>query len=573
MRRSFGAVGSAAILLSALSAGAAALTDGGGRDVSVVMFSTHPVRSLTLAPMGDGAWTASCATCAHRPMAAALKVQGGMEVFAGGTLRVTDDASGETRTAAGLWHLRGNAPWQDVDVVLTLPSERYVAAVVGAEAGKGEPSESLRVMAILARTYALNGSHFRAQPGHLTAELCDSTQCEVMGSGAVSAAVAEAARATAGETLWFEGRRAEVYFSQSCGGLTEEAGEVWPSMRGLSYLRSHADPYCLRRGSDAWHAQVPLSSFAEIARREGWRVPETIVSAGIDKRSVSHRALRVYFAGDDGEKVYVTGSSLRFGLGRALGWNQVRSDWYELGVRSGALVFDGRGHGHGVGLCQVGAKQMAIEGKTAQEILAFYFPGTEVRVQPTDEGWQRVQIGPLTVRSTEAISSEHKKELQDAWAEALRRFPVQRVPSPQIAIAPTTEVFRQITGQPGWALASTSGSNIVLQPDAVLRAHGRSAADTLLHEMLHVLVESEASDRAPLWLREGLVEELAGETKDGLSAMTAAATETALRQSRSLEASEQAHAAAGARVHALSARYGLSVVRGWLASGVPANVA
>ena len=476
MRRFGLGVGIVSMLLCAVNGWGFAPSDGGGRDVSVVMFSAHPVRSVTVTPLGAEAWMASCAACAHEPLRVALKVQGGMDVFAGGTLRVTDDASGESRTAAGLWHLRGSAARQDVDVVLTLPSERYVATVVGAEAAKGEPAESLRVMAILARTYALNGTHFHAQPGHLTAELCDSTQCEVMSSGLVSAAVAEAVRATVGETLWFEGKRAEVYFSQSCGGVTEEAGEVWPSLRGASYLQSHADPYCLRRGSDAWHAEVPLSAFAQIAKREGWRVPETIVSAGIDKRSVSNRALRVYFAGDGGEKVYVAGSSLRFGVGRALGWNQVRSDWYELGVRNGALVFDGRGHGHGVGLCQVGAKQMAVEGKSAREILAFYFPGTAVRIQSTDEGWQQKQVGPLVVRTTETISDERKTKLQAAWAEAQRRFPVQRAPSPQIVIAPTTEVYRQITGQPGWDLASTSGSSIVLQPDAVLRAHGRDAA-------------------------------------------------------------------------------------------------
>ena len=235
------------MLLCALSAWGLAPIDGGGRDVSVVMFSTHPVRSVTVTPLGAEAWTASCAACAHEPLRVALKVHGGMEVFAGWHAACDGRCVGaETRTAAGLWHLRGSAVRQDVDVVLTLPSERYVAAVVGAEAAKGEPAESLRVMAILARTYALNGSHFRAQPGHLAAELCDSTQCEVMSSGPVSAAVAEAVRATAGETLWFEGQAGRRSTSaRAAAGLTEQAGEVWPSLRGASYLQSHADPYCL----------------------------------------------------------------------------------------------------------------------------------------------------------------------------------------------------------------------------------------------------------------------------------------------------------------------------------------
>ncbi len=84
-----------------------------------------------------------------------------------------------TRTAAGLWHLRA-VDGQEIDVVLTMPSERYVAAVLNAEAAVGEPRESLRAMAILARTYALNGRHYSAHPGHLRADLCDSTELPVM---------------------------------------------------------------------------------------------------------------------------------------------------------------------------------------------------------------------------------------------------------------------------------------------------------------------------------------------------------------------------------------------------------
>lgn len=123
-------------------------------------------------------------------------------------------------------------------------------------------------------------------------------------------------------------------------------------------------------------------------------------------------------------------------------------------------------------------------------------------------------------------------------------------------------------------LASTRGSSIVLQPDAVLRAHGGTASDTLLHEMLHVLVEAEAGERAPLWLREGLVGLLAGEARAASgSTMPVNAIDSALRDASSLQESEHAHRAAGARVRALVARYGLSAVRGWLSSGLPAGLA
>src|ERR1019366_9957144 len=91
-----------------------------------------------------------------------------------------------------------------------------------------------------------------------------------------------------------------------------------------------------------------------------------------------------------------------------------------------------------------------------------------------------------------------------------KRFPPRHAIAPEIVFAPTTEIFRQLAAQPGWALASTRGNAIVLQPEAVLRAHGRIASAALLHEMLHVLVEAEAGEHAPLWLPEGLVEVLAG---------------------------------------------------------------
>jgi stage II sporulation protein D len=133
-------------------------------------------------------------------------------------------------------------------------------------------------------------------------------------------------------------------------------------------------------------------------------------------------------------------------------------------------------------------------------------------------------------------------------------------------------VFRELTSQPGWMLASTQGNTIVLQPEDVLHAHAPDDSGTLLHEMLHVLVEAEAADHAPLWLREGLVEVLAGETVRATVPMSASEVESALERADSREASERAHKASAERVRAMVDRYGMSAVRGWLTSGVPAGV-
>jgi stage II sporulation protein D len=550
--------------------------DGGGRDVTVALFSTHPVSRVTLTPLSANAWTAHCAQCPHKPLIQPLSVAEGREVFAGGTLRVTDDtahdANAAGRTSTGLWHLRGDPSTHSVDVTLTLPSERYVAYVLNAEAAHDEPQQSLQALAVVARTFALNGKHYTAQRGHLDADLCDSTQCQAMLLQAPSQAVQQATRSTAGETLWFGGHRAEVYFSQNCGGLTEDVEAMWPRLQGLPYLHSHADPYCLRRPSSAWHAQIKLDAFASVADSEGWHLPANLVSAQIAQRSRSHRALRIVFSGRNGATATLGASALRFGIDRALGWNQVRSDSYELGLRNGSLVFDGRGHGHGVGLCQVGAAEMAAEGKSSRDILAFYFPGTAVRITAADQGWQQTRVGPLTVRTTQPLSNERQAMLLQQWSEAQRRFKSARPVTPTLVFAPTTELFRQLTAQPGWALASTQGATIVLQPEAVFRTHNRNESSTLLHEFLHVAVESACNDRTPLWLREGLVEALSGEPVATTQALSVQEIEATLQRADSLQSGEQAHKAAAAKVKALLDRYGLATVRGWLSSGVPPGV-
>jgi hypothetical protein len=219
---------------------------------------------------------------------------------------------------------------------------------------------------------------------------------------------------------------------------------------------------------------------------------------------------------------------------------------------------------------------MAAEGKRAREILALYFPGTAVRIAPADDGWKETHAGALTVRATQPLTMGRRAALEQTWSEAQKRFPPRYAIAPEIVFAPTTEIFRQLTAQPGWALAGTRGNLIVLQPDAVLRAHG-GFASTALHEMLHALVEAEAGERTPLWLREGLVEVLAGEATGSVSAtradtITASAIDSVLAHANSLQESERAHRAAAERVRALIARYGLSAMRGWLSAGVPAGV-
>ena len=65
---------------------------------------------------------------------------------------------------------------------------------------------------------------------------------------------------------------------------------------------------------------------------------------------------------------------------RALGWKSLPSTWFTLAREDNTFIFDGRGYGHGVGLCQWCAQQMAKDGRSYREILSFYYPGTIIEL-------------------------------------------------------------------------------------------------------------------------------------------------------------------------------------------------
>ena len=121
-------------------------------------------------------------------------------------------------------------------------------------------------------------------------------------------------------------------------------------------------------------------------------------------------------------------------------------------------------------------------------------------------GWQSARGEGWTLW-TRTNSPELLREGNTAWGKAEALYPPRGKVQPEVWEYPTTELFRQSTHEPGWMMASTRGTRVSLQPEPLLQSSGREE-ETLLHEFLHVLVESEASSQSPLWLREGLVEAL-----------------------------------------------------------------
>ena len=537
------------------------------RQLTIELWASRTVKALTATPLDGGMparafpveWTREGLRVSPAKTIKQLSLSGNYRLATGGP---RDDSDPQSVAAAGAWSIA----WRrdGLRVLLTLPSERYVVAALSGEAAPNEPMASLKAMAISMRTYALvNANRHRAEGFGL----CDSTHCQALRFGPVRPEVERAVRETAGETLWFSGRRAHVYYTQHCGGSTEAAANVWPTERAPYLAGEHADPYCLRRSPAEWHARIPLVALSRIFRAQGWRTPSPIEAVRVTRRSPGGRAELLQITGQ-GVPAELSASSFRFAVDRALGWNQMRSDWYTASVSEGALETAGRGYGHGVGLCQAGAFEMAVEGHSDTEILGFYFPGAVAGITPSDRGWQKFNGAGWTLLTTNP-GDGLLEEGNAAWGRAQSLFGGSAA-APLVEELPSTELFRQTTNEPGWMLASTRGNAVFLQPSGIRRNHAGDEA-LLLHEFLHVLVEQQAGNQAPLWLREGLVETLEGD-KRNLVDLSAGEVDAALAHPQSAAMSRHAHEVASSMAALLCVRYGMPAVREFLRKGVPSDV-
>jgi stage II sporulation protein D len=535
-------------------------------DITLGLFTTRTLHSLTVTPLGANAWQQSCTACQHSALHDPVHFEHMHQAIQlGGNLRLQSDGDAPPIEAAGIYTV---APASDgLRVTLQLSSERYVAAVLSAEAAPDEPAASLEALAITARTFALaNLQRHKAE----YFDLCDSTHCQALRLGPVRPAIAQAVRNTAGISLWDGTHRAGIYYTQHCGGISEAASALWPDAHA-PYLASHPDPYCIRRSPATWQADILLTDINRIASEQHWNLPTTITGIRITQRTASGRA-KLLEISSPARTATISASSLHFGIDRTLGWNRIRSDLYTVVVANNMLHFTGHGYGHGVGLCQTGAFEMALEHHTAAEILAFYFPGTHLGLTASGGVWHEETVGPVTLR-TIARDPELTRAVQLAWQSAVLLLPpTGETPQPTIILAPTTELFRQLTTSPGYLLAVTRGNQITLQPLPVLKRNG-PIEPLLLHELLHTLIESQSTGKAPLWLREGLAEALADIHSAYTPPTSSVATiEQTLRDPPSLAADQQAHRDAAAIVRTLGHTYSLAVIRQWLRDGVPVQV-
>ncbi|HNA79896.1 MAG TPA: SpoIID/LytB domain-containing protein [Turneriella sp.] len=246
-----------------------------------------------------------------------------------------------------------------------VPIDEYLTSVVSHEMSPTWHREALKAQAVVARTYLLTKMKERADKPY---DVDTTTNYQVYGGikkndGNARAAVAE----THNEVLLHDGRLAQTFFHSSCGGTLASAQEVWG--KALPYLGVQNSPYCSTAPVYKWQIKIP---FSEIGRRLALR---GVKNVSVAERSASKRVRTLKIATASGIKS-VRADKFRVALGAI----KVKSTFFGVARKGDGIILTGRGFGHGVGMCQWGAKIQADErGMGYRRILDHYFPGTSLR--------------------------------------------------------------------------------------------------------------------------------------------------------------------------------------------------
>jgi stage II sporulation protein D (peptidoglycan lytic transglycosylase) len=258
----------------------------------------------------------------------------------------------------------------DGRIVSVVDLEEYLYSVVSREMSARWPATALQVQAICARTYVLQRSDPRRQYDVFPSELdqrYDGVTGETPGATA-------AVSATAGQVLKYGDAFATVAYSSCCGGHTESSSDAWGAAP-IPYLGGVVCTFCSASPNYRWSTTLSLEQIAN-GLSAYLATLGTLQDVRVMDRDPSGRARGFEIVTDRGS-ASVPGGAFR----RAVGSRVLPSlliERLDRGAAPEQIAIDGGGLGHGVGLCQWGARGMAQTERATSDILSYYFPGAAV---------------------------------------------------------------------------------------------------------------------------------------------------------------------------------------------------
>lgn len=298
-----------------------------------------------------------------------------------------------------------------------LPVEKYLTSVISSEMSATASIEFLKAHAVISRSWLLaqmekrqrhksgNDSFFSFikkddevicwydREDHTIFDVCADDHCQrYQGvSKSRNTHAAEAIAQTRGQILTYNGEICDARFSKCCGGETEEFQYCWEDTP-KPYLVSFHDPYC-NTGDKHILSQVLNDYDQETGNFYRWTVEYTreqlseLVSRKLKEdfgeiqdmipleRGKSGRIWKLKIVGT--KKTLTIGKELE--IRRTLSETHLLSSAFDVEQQGDRFILHGKGWGHGVGLCQVGAAVMGEQGKPYNEILLFYYRGAEIQ--------------------------------------------------------------------------------------------------------------------------------------------------------------------------------------------------
>ncbi len=256
-----------------------------------------------------------------------------------------------------------------------IPIEEYLKGVVAAEMEPTWPVEALAAQAILARTFTLERiKTMGGVPARGTDASTSVEEFQAYDPKRINDNVSRAVEMTRGEVAKYQGRYIKAWFFADAGGQTAASAEegLAYTKEPTPYVQSVKDPgfAITQEENKAWRAEFPLSVVRESVKQATGQDPGNITQAKVTKKGPSGRAMTIRLG-----NVSVSGPALRL----ALGSEKMRSTLLtDLKVSGNKLIVSGKGFGHGVGMSQWGARALAEQGKSPEDIIRYFFKDTEI---------------------------------------------------------------------------------------------------------------------------------------------------------------------------------------------------
>ena len=272
-----------------------------------------------------------------------------------------------------------------VDIINVLNLEDYVKGVLAKEMPLGkddENLEALKALAICVRTYAAQ----KMKDGKVYFDLYADTRDQVYGGvDAESPLSNKAVEETKNLILKYNGTQSTIFYHSTCGGQTEASQNVFTkeNVPYLAGVKDGSDPYCKISPRFEWTETYSkellisrLKSYS-LLDNQNYRLADISIRNRFSSGRVNEMEIKVVSDGGEKKSIIIKGNEIRSIIRTADSKMILWSTLFDLSLRSNSVVLNGKGFGHGVGLCQWGAIALSRKGWNYEDILNHYYPGTE----------------------------------------------------------------------------------------------------------------------------------------------------------------------------------------------------